>query len=265
MAQTAPTPRSGSPIRLVKTHRAGRGRAALEPAPAPVAARTRVVAGNPAWARTQRRLGRAATWTLPGYAALLVGLGLVKVPDPDIDFGGYAKYVTTDGYRYLTIGTVAGSWLGLIGIIAVTGLLTGTRARYTAIAALLVGLTGTVVALPLVGLRGLGEPIVGRAYQRGDQAGAVALYADLHDTTAARAALAAVVLGGLGWLLLGIATLQARVLNRADGYLLMFAAVLLGAARYLPILHAAGALLFLAAALGIALTANRLVPRNTPQ
>ena len=263
MAQTAPTPRPGTPVRLVKSHRAARvARAVLGPDPAAAAVpSTKIVTANPVWARTQRRFARAAIWTLPGYAMLLIALGLVAVPEADGNFAGYARFVTTDAYRYLNVGTVVGAWLGLVGIVALTGLLAGTRGRYFAIAGLLTGLGGTAVTLPLVGLRGLAEPVIGRVYQSGDAAGAAALRHDLYDTTTTRVALAGAVLSGLGWLLLSIAALRARVLNRTDGYLLMLSALLLGGAWYLPLLRTVAALLFLAATLGLAFTATRLLPR----
>lgn len=262
MAQAAPTPRTGSPVRLVKSHRAGRvARAVLGPDAVAAVPDTKIVTANPVWARTQRRFARAAIWTLPGYGALLVVLGLVTVPEHDGDLAGYARFVTTDAYRYLNAGTVAGAWLGLVGIVALTGLLAGTRGRYFAIAGLLTGLAGTAVTLPLVGLRGLAEPLVGRVYQRGDAAGAAVLRHDLYDPTTTRVALVGAVLSGSGWLLLGIAALLARVLNRADGYLLALSALLFGGAWYLPMLRTVAALLFLAATLGLAFTATRLVPR----
>ncbi len=266
MTDIAPTPRPSSPIRLVKSHRTrparlvgGRDGAVAGATP------SRAVTANLVWARTLRRFGRAAIWTLPAYAVVLAVIGLADVPDPDANFGAYAGYVTADSFRFLTMGTVAAFWLGLLGFIALTGLLAGTRGRRTAIAGLLAGLSGTVLALPLIGLHGLAEPVIGRVYQRGDRAGALALNADLYNATTDWITLASAVLGALGWLLLGLATLRAKHLNRADGYLLGLAGLVLGAGSYVPLLRTIGALLFLAAALGLAFTANRLIPRSAAQ
>jgi Amt family ammonium transporter len=66
---------------------------------------------------------------------------------------------------------------------------------------------------------------------------------------------------GLGWLLLGWAVFRCKLVNPADGVLLMLAAVSVGAGSYASRpLPTVGALLLLAAGMGIAWTGNRLIP-----
>jgi hypothetical protein len=77
-----------------------------------------------------------------------------------------------------------------------------------------------------------------------------------------RASVVAVAVVGLGWLLLGWAVFRSKLVNPADGVLLMLAAVSIGAGSYaVRPLPTVGALLLLAAGMGIAWTGNRLIPR----
>jgi Amt family ammonium transporter len=76
------------------------------------------------------------------------------------------------------------------------------------------------------------------------------------------ASLAGAAVMGAGWLLLGWAVFRSRLVNPADGVLLMLAAVSIGAGSYaVRPLPTVGALLLLAAGMGIAWTGNRLIPR----
>ena len=65
----------------------------------------------------------------------------------------------------------------------------------------------------------------------------------------------------IGWLFFGWSILRSRLFSRGDGLLLMLAAPLLGAGGvWLAPLHTLGALLTLAAGIGIAWASGRLVP-----
>jgi Amt family ammonium transporter len=76
-------------------------------------------------------------------------------------------------------------------------------------------------------------------------------------------ALVAAAVTGAGWLLLGWAVLRSKLVNPADGVLLMMAALSIGAGSYaIEPLPTVGALLLLAAGMGLAWTGNRLIPRR---
>jgi hypothetical protein len=74
---------------------------------------------------------------------------------------------------------------------------------------------------------------------------------------------AAVVISASGLLLLGWAVFRSKLVNPADGVLLMLAAIAIGAGTTLaqPV-PTVGALLLLAAGMGLAWTGGRLVPRS---
>jgi len=178
------------------------------------------------WIWSVRRYARVALWALP-LAAVLYGW-------------------STFHANPLLIELAAG-WLSMIAMIAVAALLAGSRTRRCAVAGLVIGLAGSSLLLPLVALPAGVAP-----------AGSPLPAGQVHAATLAAAAIA-----GAGWLLLGWAVFRSRLVNPADGILLMLAAALIGAGGY-PIkpLPTVGALLLLAAGMGLAWTGGRLIPRN---
>jgi hypothetical protein len=180
------------------------------------------------WIWSIRRYARAALWALP-LSALLYGWSTVGVAIPP-------------GPLVIRLAAV---WLSTIAMIALAGLLAGSRTSRFALAGLLVGLAGPALLLPVAalptGIAPDGSPLTA------DQVHTVALIA------------AAVT--GAGWLLLGWAVLRSKLVNPADGILLMLAAVSIGAGAYaVKPLPTVGALLLLAAGMGLAWTGSRLIP-----
>jgi Amt family ammonium transporter len=175
---------------------------------------SRVPAPDAIWAGTVRRLARTGLWALPVSAVAQ----------------GWASLAGHGTAAWLV--ALAGTWTGLLALVAVTGLLAGTQARRLGVAGLLIGLAGGVL---LVAGAGPG--------------------ADPVD-----AALVGSAVYGTGWLLSGLAVLRSRLLNPADGILLMLAATVVAAGRYaVDPLPTVGALLMLAAGMGIAWCGARLL------
>lgn len=181
------------------------------------------------WIWSVRRYARLALWALPA-AALLDGwaaLGIDTPPGP------------------LIVALIA-DWLAALAMIALAGLLAGTRTRRPALAGLLTGLAGTMLTLPLAALPPGTTPH-----------GTILSEPQLQLATTVAAATS-----GAGWLLLGWAVFRSRLVNPADGILLMLAAAALGAGAYAQQpLPTVGALLLLAAGTGLAWTGARLIPR----
>jgi hypothetical protein len=181
------------------------------------------------WIWSVRRYARLALWALPA-AALLYGwttLGIDTPPGP-------------------LIAELGAAWLAMTAMIALTGLLAGSRTRRSALAGLLIGLAGFMLAMPV------------EALPEGTAAAGTPL-------TAAQMHLVAVVAAaatGTGWLLLGWAVFRCKLVNPADGVLLMLAAITIGAGAFAAKpLPTVGALLLLAAGMGIAWTGGQLIPR----
>jgi Amt family ammonium transporter len=182
------------------------------------------------WIWSVRRYARVALWALP-LAAVLYGwstLGVGSPPGP------------------LLVLLVAG-WLAMIAMIALAALLAGSRTRRAALAGLLIGLAGWSLLLPLAALH-TGEIPAGSPLTKGE----------MH-----LAALVAAAVTGTGWLLLGWAVFRSKLVNPADGLLLMLAAISIGAGSYaIKPLPTVGALMLLAAGMGLAWTGSRLIPPN---
>ena len=181
------------------------------------------------WIWSVRRYARVALWALP-LAAVIYGwstLGVRTPPGP------------------LAVDLVAG-WLSTVAMIALAALLAGARTRRIAVAGLLIGLVGATLLLPLAalppGVAAAGSPIP----------------AGQMDTVA----MVASAVTGAGWLLLGWAVFRSKLVNPADGVLLMLAAISIGAGGYaIKPLPTVGALVLLAAGMGLAWTGGRLIPR----
>jgi hypothetical protein len=180
------------------------------------------------WIWSVRRYARVSLWALPAGAALY-GWSTLGVSTPP----------------GLLVVEVAAGWLCTVAMIGLAGLLAGSRTRRSALAGLLIGLAGMGLLLPLAAL------------PRGTGPDGVALAAgQVHA-----ASLAAAGVLGLGWLLLGWAVFRSELVNPADGVLLMLAAVSIGAGTFaVKPLPTVGALLLLAAGMGLAWTGSRLIP-----
>ncbi len=177
------------------------------------------------WIWSVRRFARVALWGLPAAALAY----------------GWTTLQGTDRLADLIAMDIA-AWLGLVAMVAVTALLSGSRGRRPAVAGLLLGLAGTVMLLPMVALRSVPEVAA--------------------DPRVAGFGVAAAAVTGAGWLLIGWAVLRSGMLNPADGVLLILAAVSVGAGTFaVDPLPTVGALLLLAAGMGLAWTGSRLIPR----
>jgi hypothetical protein len=188
-------------------------------------------ATDASWAWSLRRFARNAVWVLPGSAIVY---GFVTF------IGDGAAPVSANGRSLPLVIWVVAIWLSLLGLMALTGLLVTARSRGTATAGLLIALAGAMLMLPFAGL-----PEQTPAY------------------AGAGRALALVGASGytVGWLLAGWAVLHSGVFSYSDGWLLMFAAPMIGIGGLLfGLLQTLGAFLVLAAGIGVAWRAGRLVP-----
>ncbi|WP_249998033.1 hypothetical protein [Actinoplanes sp. M2I2] len=212
---------SGRPLRVAPAWVGGAGVARDEPL---------LPVREAVWVWSVRRYARLALWALP-VAALLHGwttLGLDAPTGP-------------------LLVTLTAGWLAAVAMIALAGLLAGSRTRRSALVGLLLGLAGFVLSLPLMAL------------PPGTAAAGSALTVDQLRLVE----LGATATLGAGWVLLGWAVFRSGLVNPADGVLLMLAAAVIGAGAHAQRpLPAVGALLLLAAGTGLAWTGGRLLPKH---
>lgn len=197
-------------------------------APTPAAVADVMPVRDAVWIWSVRRYARLALWALPA-AAVLYGwltLGVHGAPGS------------------LAVRLVAG-WLATVSLVALAGLLAGSRTRRCALAGMLVMLAGSTTLVPLAALP-----------EKAVVASAPIVAGHVPDLVAAAGAVT-----GLGLLLLGWAVFRSRLVNPADGVLLMLAAAAIGSEAFTATpVPTVGALLLLAAGMGLAWTGGRLLP-----
>jgi hypothetical protein len=230
---SAPVPGAHDPAGPLGSRRTGGGFGVLpfvgEPTPAGPAT-------NASWAWSIRRSARAAVWLLPAYAILYGAVALAS------DGGVGNDPYPADGRAAYLIGWVAAVWLGLLALLALTGLLAATRSRRAAVAGLLVSIAGTVLMLPFAGLAEQ-TPVFG--------------------TTARSLVLLGATCYSAGWVLTGWAVARSGAFSMGDGVMLIIAAPLLGLGGALVgSLQTFGAIFVLIAGIGIGYRSGRLVPRD---
>lgn len=217
------------------------------------------VAPDPAWADGLRRVARVALWALPLHAVAYLWLTLAGDRMPGSDPGGWAVQVAGPGYQRMQLLAGAGGWLlGLVAMVALAALLAGLRGRLLAAGGLLAGLAAGALLLPQVGVAAFGARAAGEATAAGRPA-AAEVFTQAHGYAATPATVGLVLLT-VAWLLFGLAVWCSRPLGRADGMLLLLAAPLLGVAGLYQPLRVFGALLLLAAGIGLAWSGARAVP-----
>ncbi|MEH1015030.1 hypothetical protein V6U90_18190 [Micromonospora sp. CPCC 206060] len=228
---TAAVPGAHDPAGPLGTRRTGGGFGVLPFAPD---AGPNLPATNATWAWSLRRLARAAVWLLPAYAILYGAVTMAS------DGGIGNEPYPADGRPVYLVGWVLAVWLGLLALLALAGLLVTTRSRRSALAGLLASLAGTVLMLPFTGLAET-TPVFG--------------------TEARTMVLAGAAVYSVGWFLTGWAVACSGMFSYGDGLLLMIAAPLVGlAGALIGSLQTFGAMFVLAAGIGIAYRAGRLVP-----
>jgi len=187
------------------------------------------------WAWSLRRLARVAVWLLPCYALLFGGMALYS----DGEGLGSRSY-PLDGRSLYLLGWAVTVWVGLLAVLALTALLVVTRTRWWAVGGMSAALAGIVLMLPFTGV-GETAPVFG--------------------VNARVFVLLGSAVYSLGWALTGWAVSRSRVFSVGDGTMLMIAAPLLGiAGALLGALQTFGAVFVLAAGIGVAWRAGRLVP-----
>ncbi|MEH0845058.1 hypothetical protein V6U81_21980 [Micromonospora sp. CPCC 205711] len=226
-----PVPGAHDPSGPLGSRRTGGGFGVLpfvgDPAPA-------APATNASWAWSLRRFARASVWLLPAYAVLY---GVVAMAS---DGGAGNDPYPADGQPLYLVGWVAAVWLGLLALLALTGLLAATRSRRVAAAGLLASLAGTVLMLPFAGLAEQ-TPVFG--------------------TTARMPVLVGAFLYSAGWLLTGWSVARSGMFAIGDGVMLMIAAPLLGlGGALIGSLQTFGAIFVLISGIGVAYRSGRLLP-----
>jgi hypothetical protein len=162
-------------------------------------------------ARDLRGPAAVGLWLLPAYGLLLALSTITHQPDVETDFGGYARYITTDQFllSHLT-ASIGGAALAVLGVMSAVVFLAAGRARRLALSGAVVTVVANVYLAATFGAASFVQPGIGRAFLRG-MPGVEELNAD----TAYGTALVATIAASLAALLLGTVLLGVAIARTA--------------------------------------------------
>ncbi|MDG4826721.1 hypothetical protein O7635_33140 [Asanoa sp. WMMD1127] len=181
---------------------------------------------NARWAALVRSATRRMIWTLPA-AGVIAGAASIGA----MVRGGPAYYLN-GAEPFRLIMWVTSVWFGMIAMICLVGILAAVRVRATALTGLMLGLLGGISMLMFA---------------------AVPPATPIWGLSAKTLTLSCGALYSAGWVAMGWAVFRSRMFSRGDGLMLMLCGPMIGfAGLWLSPFHTAGALLMIAAGLGIA-------------
>jgi hypothetical protein len=164
-----------------------------------------VTPGSAPGTATATRFARLGLWLIPVYGGLLALSTLTHQPDYDTEFESYADYITTDRFLASHLGaSIAGTALGLLGVVAALAFLVRGPAVTAAILGAASMIVGNVLFTALFGVAAFAQPAIGRAFLEGESG-----VRDLNDDVYGTPLFATAAVGFLfflaGAILLGLA------------------------------------------------------------
>ncbi|GIF67733.1 hypothetical protein Ais01nite_57680 [Asanoa ishikariensis] len=181
---------------------------------------------NARWAALVRAAARRMIWSLP-VAGVVAGAASIGA----MVRGGPAHYLS-GAEPFRLIAWVTSVWLGMLAMICLVGLLAAVRVRGTALLGLMLGLLGGISMLMFA---------------------AVPPATPIWGLSAKTLTLSCGALYSAGWMAMGWAVFRSRMFTRGDGLMLVLCGPMVGiAGLWMSPFHTAGALLMVAAGLGIA-------------
>lgn len=170
---------------------------------------------------------RIGVLALPVYGVLTLASTLTHQPDPTSDFPAYARYISTTQFRVgHLVGSIGGTALAMLGIIALVGYLSRHGVVRPALAGLVLAVVGNSLILTLFGVAAFASPAIGKAYLAGQQD-----VVQVNEMIYAAPLAITGVLGSLcytaGAIFLGVAIWRSRVLPRWSGVLVAAAVPLI--------------------------------------
>jgi hypothetical protein len=198
---------------------------------------------------------RLGVLAIPVYGLLVFLSTLSHQPDYRTDFHAYAEYVTTSSFLVShLVGSILGTTIGLVGVLALGVVLATTGERRLALPGLVLSVAGMAFIMTLFGAAAFAQPAIGSAYLAGQQA-AVAINSDLYGAAAVVVGVTGGLLYSAGAVLLGIALWRAGTLPRWAGPLYAVAVPLIAViGLVVGVAQPIGAVLLIVSGAGIAST-----------
>ena len=197
-------------------------------------------------------------WALPIWALLLLLGVTTKQPDPQAQFGEFARYVTTNQFLMShLINSILGAAIGSIGFVGLLLHLSASRVAGRTLAATIAMVAGNTLTAAVFGAAAFAQPALGRAFlaSNGD---ALALYNDVYATPLFATAMLGLLLFISGGILAGIAVAASGRFPRWAGWMLAVAVPLFAVGSIMAaVLAQAGAVAALLACIVIAWLGSR--------
>lgn len=201
---------------------------------------------------------RWVLWALPIWAMMLLLSVATKQPDPQSQFGEFARYVTTN--QFLTshlINSILGAAIGSVGFIGLLLHLSAGRGAGRSLAATIAMVSGNTLTAAVFGAAAFAQPALGRAFLAGN-GDALALYNDVYAAPLFGTVLLGLFLFIIGGVLAGLAVAASGHLPRWAGWLLAISIPLFVVGSLMAaVLAQAGAAGVLLASLAIAWFGSR--------
>lgn len=159
-------------------------------------------------------------WALPVWALMLLLSVATKQPEPQTQFGEFAKYVTTD--RFLLshlINSILGAAIGSVGFVALLLYLSTGRSAGRALVGTTAMVAGNTLTAAVFGAAAFAQPALGRAFL-GNNGDALAMYNDIYAVPLFATAMLGLLLFVVGGVVAGLACSASGELPRWAGWLL---------------------------------------------
>jgi len=208
-----------------------------------------------------RAFARRALWALALWAVLLFLSTLTHQPDPQMDFAGFAAYVTTTQFLLShLVGSIAGAASGSIGVIGLMLYLQDSQAAGKAITAMVATVAGNTITSSIFGAAAFAQTAAGRMYLAG-QENALDFYNQVYAAPLFVTALVGLLLFMAGGVYAGIAIAASGRLPRWTGWVYAVSTVGFALSNFLfPPGQSLFSALLVAATAAVAWSAGRKEP-----
>ena len=165
-------------------------------------------------------------WLIPIYGVLTLFATITHQPDPETRFRAWSEYVTTTRFFVShVVGSIFGSVLLVLGVVALGLLLSSSRRPRLALWGMVSTIAGAVFLAAVFGVAAFGQTTLGESFLEGSTQ-AEALYDAMYDEPSLALAIGGALLFSLGAILLAVA---ARASEQIPGW----AAIAFGASGVL--------------------------------
>jgi hypothetical protein len=195
---------------------------------------------------------------MPVWAALLFLSTLTHQPDPQIEFGAFADYVTTGRFLWShLVASILGAALGSIGVVALLIYLHDTPPLRRAAAGMTATVAGNTITSAIFGVAAFAQPAMGRMFQEGAQ-NSLEFYNEVYGAPLFGSAVVGLLLFIAGGILVGSAIVASGRIPRWAGWTYAISTTVFVLSNFLlPAAQSPASALLFVATVAVAWTVSR--------